>query len=152
MSRACSLNSGIEWEELERGMTPPHRGRGTARAGSSPSVHTHWDLVLPPLWLAAVSAPLPSFLLPPVTAFLPSKTPGLTLILKARTSGHWAKGRCSKVASSPYCHPSLQAGSGASQSASLIDDSPRRRGLWFVLGEGAGEEGGSTQDMAFWEA
>lgn len=63
-----------------------HRERmRAARNSTLPSAHTYWSPALPPLWLAAVSASLPS-LLPPATAFLPNRTLGLTLEMMATKS------------------------------------------------------------------
>lgn len=139
MSRACSLNSGTGWEGAVRGLAPPHRGGGTAsRASALPSARTRWGLALPPLRLAAVSASLPSFLLPPATAFLPSRTPGLTLMLRAGSSGHWAKGRCSKLAVIPIA---TQAHRPGVEPHSWIPDpgfSGAKRVPWAMLGLGQG--------------
>ena len=132
-------------EGQEGGLTPTSRGRGCQSQHLAFCPYSRGP-VLPPLRLAAVSASLPSSFLPPATAFLPIRTPRLTLVLRAGSSGHWAKGRSPKLASGPCCHPSLQAGNSAPQSASLTQGSYRQRTCSHV--EGGGRKGGSVKKQA----
>ena len=132
-------------EGQEGGLTPTSRGRGWQSQHLAFCPYSRGP-ALPPLWLAAVSASLPSSLLPPAIAFLPIRTPRLTPVLRTGSSGHWAKGRSPKLASGPCCHPSLQAGNSAPQSASLTQVSYRQRTCSHV--GGWRKEGGSVKKQA----